>query len=332
MKQTALLIAVLLFVSCAGPSASLREKPSAESSQVLADLRVSGPLQDLPLGEKIRVESAARRIVAAGDRMVDPLLAAIEDTREPESRMVLIRVLSLVLDSFPSDRESNKVYYDEVAKAGRRLLGSTDASDRQAGLLLTSLPRRTRLTEASIEMLEDSDEGNRNIAATLLVEIAQVDFGYDPSAAASDRKPAVKRWKSWWRRNKSRTFYSTPMANPLLQGFRAESLAVSRQAGPYSLEVTDPEGKPIEGAVIAYSYYFGTPDGIGKQARHQGVTDSAGKVLLAVDRFSAGLRFLRGDVLVSKLGYAKRPLAILPNLLTPNSFYIQVSIEPAKAE
>lgn len=325
----ALLVSVLA-VSCATTE---EEKPRsrAEKSALLGALEVSGPLEELSDAARINVESAALKIVAAGNSVVPAILDDIETNDDPYRQAILVRILARILGRMDPNTAERKEQDALVNAAGNRMLRSSSALDRYTGANLAALPIKSQLVPASLRLLEDSDRDNRRFAALILSDIAQTDFGYDPDAPARERGAALSRWKGWWAKNKSRRVYysHTAAGNPVVAAFEAEAAAVSMRAGPYALTVTDKSTKaPVQGAVVAYAYHFTSFDGRGRKKQHRSATDGNGKMLLGEEITVTGERYLGAEVIISKAGYRKEALRLMPHIFTANSFTVKVALEP----
>ncbi|MCD6406092.1 MAG: hypothetical protein J7M19_09720, partial [Planctomycetes bacterium] len=61
--------------------------------------------------------------------------------------------------------------------------------------------------------------------------------------------------------------------------------------------------------------------------KHRGTADGQGNVLLAVETVPSGTKFLGAQMIISKAGYGKQSLRIMPHFLTPNSFGLCVTLE-----
>ena len=322
-----LLLAVLFLASCAGPSARRIPPAPDKAGELLSAVQAAGPIQELSDDERLALETAAWRVLAAGAPMVAPLLEEIRRTSDQQRRLVLIKILFLTVDRMRGPVTGRDVYYRQIEKTGRALLASSDSLDRYTGYLLISIPYRSEAVPTAIRMLEDEDAANRGFAIAVLKQVTAVDLGFRAAAAENERKAAVGRWRTWWRRNKGRDMYYQPAANPVLQGLRLDTHRVSRTAGPYPLEVRDGDGNSVPAAIIAYSYHFTTPDAIGKNVTHRATADGKGKVLLAAESAGEDMRFIGAELIVSRMGYQKAALTLAPHFLTPNSFSIVVTLE-----
>ena len=321
MRRTIALLSMLL-VSASCTTTGKEATPAQQA--LLSAVQIDEPLADMPQADLARLETAAAGVLARGREMIPPLLEEIFASDEPERRLVLIKILHLTVEDVPSaEREA---YDRKIEKTARRLLSGSESEDRYAGLLLTALPQESRLIPAAVGMLEDPDEDNRAFAVSVLGQVAGRDFGYRADGTLTERRAAVERWRRWWRENRDRQLYYQPPANPILLGFRAETNRITSTAGPYAVEVRDEEGLPVSGAVVAYSYSFTTPDGIGKIIKGREMTDNKGRALTSGERVVSGFRYLGAQFIVSRIGYEKARLQVLPHFLTPNSFDINVTL------
>ena len=323
MKRALMVLPVLLIAaSCTMPA----EKGTPTQQAVISAVGVDGPLIEMSHAEIAAMESAAVRILARGPSMIGPLLAEIEASDNPDKRLVLIKILHLAIDGMPS-AAGLETYHRQIEGTARRLLKSNQGADRYAGLLLMGLPQKSRIVSVAIDMLGDADEDNRAFVISILNQVSGRDFGYRADGSSNERAAALDRWRQWWRKNRERDVYSQPSANPVLLGFRAETNRITSSAGPYSVAVTDKDGNGVPGAVVAYSYGFSTPDGIGKVIKGREMTDPDGKVLTSGERMVSGLTFMGMELIVSKRGYKRASLRISRNILTPNSFPVDVKLE-----
>ncbi len=327
MRSVIVVVAVaVLSASCAAPLAS-EAPPAAKMAALVSNIEVTGNPAKMPDEERVRLEASVARVLAAGGRIIPALLDEISRAHDVNRRLVLVKTLYIIIDLPHSDDATRAGYYKRILAASEKLLASARGSDRYTGALLAALPRKSRIVPVAISMLEDPDKANREFAAALLKGIVPADRGFRADGSPAERAAAVKRWKKWWRRNHDREFYYAPMANPILRSLRAETARIARSAGPYPLEIVDGKGSGVPGVIVTYSYYFNTPDGIGKNLKHQDVTDSQGKVLLALEKVPSGTKFMGAQIIISKVGYGKRSLRIMPHFLTPNSFGLRVTLE-----
>lgn len=318
----------VLFASCTGTSGSKIPPPTGRSAQILAEIEINDALDKLSDEQKGRLEIAASRTLAGGKAMITPILGDILNTGNQNRRLVLVKILFRIVDSIPADSPDRDAHYADIENAARRLRKSKLPGDRYMAVLLVALPQHSQLIPSAIRMLADDDEGNRAFAAKVLQQAVSLDMGYRPSASLLERKAAIARWNKWWRKNRNQDIHYLPMGNPVLRGLRAERSSIRRSAGPFAFDVLDENSSPVPGAVVAYSYYFGTPDGVGKIKKHQAATDREGKALLAYEGLASGMRFLGAEILVSKIGYQKQAYRLRPNILTPNTYSITVALEP----
>jgi len=323
MKRILVVLPVLLIAaSCTMPA----EKGTPAQQAVIGAVEVDGPLREMSPAEIAAMESAAVRILARGPSMVEPLLAEIEAVDNPDRRLVLTKILHLAVEGIPS-ASGREIYHRQIEDTARRLLGSHQSADRYAGLLLVGLPQESRIVSAAIDMLADADADNRAFAISVLRLVSGRDFGYRADGSGDERKAALGRWRQWWRKNRNSEIYYQPAANPILMGFRAETSRITSSAGPYPVSVTDKDGNPVPGAVVAYSYSFSTPDGVGKIIKGREMTDGDGKTLTSAERVVSGLTFMGAELIVSRMGYRKANLRIMPHVLTPNGFPVDVKLE-----
>ncbi len=323
--MTRVLVVLAALLACAGCAASVSVAAPARSP-MLADLELDKPIHELSPGEVARLESSAASVLSEGPEMIDAILEEIRLADNPQRRLMLIRMLHLALEDIPSAAD-RLAHNRNIERSARRMLSDQDGDIRYAGLLLMGLPQESRVVPTAVEMLEDPDEDNRRFALSVLVQVAGRDFGFRPGGDAAERRAAVDRWKSWWRENRSRDVYYQPPANPILMGFRAETNRITSNAGPYAVQVRDEEGNPIPDAIVAYSYSFSTADGIGRVINGRETTDAHGRALTGGERVVTGFQYLGAQLIVSKIGYQREALRILPHFLTPNSFSIEVVLE-----
>ena len=308
-RITCLFLAAALAASCAQTASSKAPAPSDEMAVLVSHLDVKGDLDKLPDGERVGLESAAIKIIAKGTDAVPAILADMKARREATRRLVLARLLLMTLDrAKPGAKERTKC--DAwIASASEEMLKSAEASDRYTGTVLSALLIKPRLEDAALRLLDDPDAANREFGGQILQDVSGVAMGYDANAPIAERKPAVERWKQWWKTNHERAYYYLPEANPITSAFRAESTRVERQAGPYALEVTDADGGPAAGAVVMYSYFFTTFDGRGEKLEERSTTDADGKMLLAGQEVVArdDVRGRRGSRREGRLRATGRP-------------------------
>ncbi|MCD6404407.1 MAG: hypothetical protein J7M19_01115, partial [Planctomycetes bacterium] len=261
MRYVTIAVAVaMLSASCTVPSAS-KTLPAAKTAALVSRIEVTGDPAKMPDEERVRLETSVARVVAAGPVMIQALLDEISRISDVNRRLFLVKTLYIIVDSQDPDDAARTGHYKRILAASNKLLASDRSADRYTGALLAALPRKSRIVPVAISMLEDPDEANRAFAAALLKKLATADRGFRANGTPAERAAAVKRWKKWWRSNRKREFYYAPMANPVLRSLRAETSRIARSAGPYPVEIVDEEGNGVPGAIVAYSYYFNTPDG-----------------------------------------------------------------------
>lgn len=324
-RLTLLAVLVLLAAGCVGAGGAGSERAS-RGRTLLGAIEMDGPLEEISEIQASRLEDAATRVLLAGPAMIGPILDEIVAEKNQNRRLVLIKLIHLSLENLPSEKD-RQVYYDDIRRTARRLLASKDPLDRYTGALTTALPRHSMILPTAIDMLSDPHLDNRAFAIAVLSQAAVRDMGYRPDAAPRARSAAVKRWRKWWRKQKKRDIYYKPPSNIIIRGLRVEYNRISTTAGPYAITVTDSQGNPIEGTVVAYAYRFTTPDGMGKTHKQRAATDSHGKMLTTGKRVGAGRRFKGVQLIISKMGYEQVNLWVAPRFLTPNSFSIEVALE-----
>ena len=330
MKRLLLVVAAAsVLVSCAAAEKSIVPAGPSRPAQLLALFQVKGDPAGMSDADRVALESAAIKMVAAGSKMVEPVLSDIRANSDGDRRKALIKLLVLIEGRMAGNSSERTEADKRIERSAEKMLQSGNASDRYAGAILMALPTQSRLVEASLRLLDDEDAANRSFGNVMLRQIADIDMGYSPDAAPADRKAAVKRWCEWWGQNKDRAFYFMPKANPVLSSIMTESARIALQAGPYEVEVSGPDGKPVDDVVVAYSYYFTTFDGRGEKHQERLGTDANGRVLLGRQTVVTGMKFVGAQIVIVKMGFKDMPLIISPHVLTPNSFAIAVTLEPA---
>jgi len=330
MKKTLIAILVSLVVISCAQSKKVLPPPPAKAVSLLSQLHVDCPPAAMPDADRIALETACLRVVGSGPVMVSAILSDLETSRDANRRGVLIRLLAMIAGRLPSDPKEREPYDNTILAMSRRMLESKDSSDRYIGLQLTGLPARSLMVPTSIRVLEDDDTAMREFALATLQAATGLDFGFKANAPEDVRKAAVKRWKSWWSKNKDKEMYAShaPSADPVLAAFNSELDDISRLAGPYSLVITEKETKkPVEEAVVAYSYRFISFDNRDILKKEHAVTDNNGRLLMAAEKVAAGTRYTGADIIVSKAGYKQETITLFPHLLTPNSYTVEVALE-----
>jgi hypothetical protein len=316
-----------MFAFCCAGCQPAGETRVGTPHRLVAGIEVDAPLAELSSEETAALEAAVTRVVMAGADVVRPLLDEIAGTPEANRRLVLFKALYLTVDGLPRDSADRQPSYAAIEKTAARMLSSRDGGDRYMGALLTALPRRSDIVPTAVDMLTDDEEVNRGFAIAVLGQVTGRDLGFRADGAEDERAAAAERWRQWWKANRKREIYYQPPSNPVLRGLREEYYRISSMVGPYGLEVVDSRGEAVAGAVVAYSYHFASPGGVGKTKKYRASTDANGKALLAAEKAAPGLRFRGAEVIVSSLGYGKASLLVPPHLLTPNSFSISVTLE-----
>mgnify|MGYP001411141085 CR=1 FL=1 len=326
MKRLILLFVLFAAFSCAGTGTQVLEPAESHALSLVSELSVPADPASLPDAERINLEGTAVKILAAKTAAIAPLLASLEDNPSGDKRMAIIRLLAMIVNRLP-EGDARADTSALIEKAGARLMKSSVAADRHAGAILMALAAKSQLMPAAIELLDDDDLSNRTFAIRVLSEVANIDLGYFPAADASARKEAVKRWRYWWRQNENRAFYYMPDSNPILSALTSEAASIARSAGPYQLEVVDPDGNAVPGAVVAYSYFFTTFDGKGDKLQERTSTDENGRVLMTGKVVATGMQFVGAQVIIAKAGWRESGLTLAPHVLTKNSYTIRATIE-----
>lgn len=316
---------VLLAAGCAGTGGARSDRVS-RGRAFLGGIEMDGPLEEISEAQAERLEDTSTRVLLAGPAMIEPILDEIVADKNQNRRLVLIKLIHLSLENLASEKD-REIHYDDIRRAAKGLLASKDPLDRYTGALLTALPRHSMILPTAIDLLSDPHRDNRAFAIVVLSEVAGRDMGYHADAAPRARLVAVKRWRKWWREQKKREIYYKPPSNAILRGLRVEYNRISTTAGPYAITVTDSQGNPIKGTVVAYAYSFTTYDRMGKIFKERTTTDSQGKVLTAGHRVVTGMRFKGVQLIISKTGYKPVNLWVAPRFLTPNRFTIEVALE-----
>lgn len=328
-RLTAVFLAVLVLSSCARSRRAETPEP-AYAKPLLSAFVISGDPGSMSDDKRVTLEAAAVKIVSRGSAMVAPILSDIRINADADRRMALVKLLRMINDRAADDSNAIAASSLLIDQAGQALMKSERPGDRRTGAVLLALPAKSQLVPAALALLDDPDSGNRRFAGGVLREVAGIELGYNPDAPASDRAPAVKRWRDWWARNESRAFYYMPNSNPVLAALTVEANNIAAKAGPYELLVKDPSGAPLADVVVMYSYRFTTFDGKGTSIEHRLATSSDGRVLLGIERAVPGMRFIGAQVILSKAGFTEQLLSISPHLLTPNSFTSPVTLAPRK--
>lgn len=323
--------AVLAVLACAASCAATRPaqapSASAKSAALLSSLALEDAPEKLPDADRVVVEGIALKLIAEGPAAVKPILDDLKADRGGDRRLALVRILFRIVRRQELGSAERADCEKEVVDAGRKFLQSSQAPDRYTGIVLIALASKSDLVPTAVSMLEDADGANRGFAIGVLSGITGIDMGYRADAETGVRKAAAKRWREWWTKNKDRAFYRMPAANPVQQSLTAHSTVIDRVAGPYGLEVIDASDAPVAGAVVAYTYYFTTPDGRGEKKEFQATTDDNGRMLTSAETASSDMQFIGAEIIVSKAGCKQAAIHITPHVLTPNRFAIQVKLE-----
>ncbi len=171
-------------------------------------LRIAGPQGAAVLAKAFTSDSAAVRAAAAtacthamfDQELTVPALVKLLQDKAPTVRLAALKALAVIADWHDDQAQLALARAAARPKAPADERGSAVAGLASAAALplLGNFDDDVALFQGLLEALGDDDQSRRAAAFAPLHEVQKDGLGYDPAAAAVERKGPLLKWREWF--------------------------------------------------------------------------------------------------------------------------------------